>query len=125
MGKSQSNVQSGGDTGPKILPPIVKRMTEKDKTSMIKFDKWVEMGFLAAESFSQNQLDQLKTCLETKEKTDAEEHVAMSRKQQKKNKPFKADWKAYSTWREEAELRERKRLSSESQNKEKENKKTS
>lgn len=40
------------------------------------------------------------------------------------NKPFKADWKAYSTWREEAELRKRKRLRSESQAKEKENKQT-
>lgn len=56
-------------------------MTETDTVSVAQFDKWVEMGLPASESFSLNQLDQLRTCLETKEKADAEKQAAMSRKQ--------------------------------------------
>ncbi|XP_038554327.1 uncharacterized protein LOC119887767 [Micropterus salmoides] len=123
MGKCQSKAKTEWETAPKILSPVVKFMTEKDEASMRQFDKWVEMGFPANGSFSLRTLDQFKTMLERKERRDAEEHAGLSKKQQRNNLPFKADWNAYSAWRVEAELRERKRLRGERRNREKLDKK--
>lgn len=47
----------------------------------------------------------------------------MSKKQKKKNHPFKADWKAYMEWRDEAEARERKSQRKEGRVKSTQNKK--
>lgn len=68
------------------------------------------MGFSDNGSYSLRQLDQLKTCLGAREKVSAERHATLSKRINKKHKQFKADWKAYSMWREEVESREKSRL---------------
>lgn len=111
MEKAQSKRKSGtADPETKVLPPIIKLMTERYPGRMDQFELWVKLGFPENGSLSLGQLDQLKTCLEAKEKRAAEEHAAMSESKQKKNHLFKGDWKAYSMWREEAEGKEKSRL---------------
>lgn len=81
MGKGQSKGKLGtADPETKVLPPIIKLMTGKYPGCMDQFELWVKLGFPENDSFSLGQLDQLKTCLEAKEKSAAEVHAAMSKR---------------------------------------------
>lgn len=91
----------------------------KNPESLNQFHQWVKLGFPENGSFSPNQLDQLKTCLEAQEEASVVQHAALSKRKQKKHKQFKADWKAYGMWKEQVEDRERNRLRAQAQKEDK------
>lgn len=104
---------------PNKLSPLCHFMKERYPGSCKQFGVWVELGFPEEGSLSDRQLTQLKKMLRRKVESDCEKYEAFSKKQRRGFAPFKADWKAYTMWKDECQRRETRQLKSQNKKEEK------